>query len=162
VSGATGASGAKGETGIAGATGATGATGETGAAGATGEKGATGVQGVTGATGATGATGPTGPAATAVTTVSKSKGPPANNGETEEASAQCPIGEIATGGGGNVETSGGVAGVTSLKLSVPLDRTGATGTNGVQPTGWRAVGEITTGGGALTTLTVIAYVICAP
>jgi hypothetical protein len=93
--------------------------------------------------------------------LSKSK-KSANNGETEVANAQCPTGEIATGGAGSVETSGGTTGVASLKLSVPLGPTGATGTTGVQPTGWRAVGEQTSGGGFLTTLTVTAYVICAP
>lgn len=95
--GPPGAPGATGPAGPAGPAGAAGPTGPTGPAGAAGPAGPAGPQGPTGAAGATGPAGPPGPAGTVTVNdvlLNFSIGP----GETT-AVAECPEGEMATGGG---------------------------------------------------------------
>ncbi|HWM54239.1 MAG TPA: hypothetical protein VNO20_02470 [Solirubrobacterales bacterium] len=80
--------------------------------------------------------------------------------DTAAATAVCPAGEVAIGGGGN--TTETQENDDDLTLSAPVSGTGAASgrplaANGTTPTGWR-VQYPDSGSGE----TVTAYVICAP
>lgn len=134
--GDTGAQGPKGDTGAAGATGADGAqgpkgdTGATGAAGATGADGAQGPKGDTGATGPAGADGAQGPKGD-----TGAQGPKGDTGPqglpgsiaasrqvvtasgTGSATATCPTGFSAIGGGATITTAANAGQLRANDLS---------------------------------------------
>jgi len=175
ATGATGPTGAAGPTGTSptGAKGATGPQGATGAAGATGAQGLTGPAGTVGdfgIQGPAGAAGPTGPAGStgiigipgpsgpvpggafyvvgavsaAQTAVVGQQAPPQTAGP---ATATCPPGTSAIGGGGKIVHTGGAR--AAIQESYP--------TPGPNTQGWVARGVVTLAGG---TLTVQAFAIC--
>ena len=163
--GPTGATGPAGPTGPMGPTGATGPTGPTGATGATGDSGPTGPTGATGAQGPTGSVGPMGPAGpTGPQGVPGQTGPTGPTGPAgianvttivaSGATAMCPTGKFALGGGGSTasatsyltssapvldssgrsigwttaQSSGGTAGLTTYVLCADVTAVGTPGT----------------------------------
>ncbi len=136
ITGATGAAGPSGKPGAQGMGGPQGPKGNTGSPGAKGNAGATGPQGPTGANGATNVT---------VRSYSVHIGP--NNGGGSY--ADCDTGEVATGGG--VDLNGGVTGTgITVGTSRPYPTSGT-------PTAWYAVMN----NASSTDGTVNVYVICA-
>jgi len=145
VQGVPGPQGPAGATGPAGAKGATGLTGPQGPAGATG---ATGVRGPAGATGATGASGTVvASTTTAGTPVLSPVDPPVGTAVT--ASATCPRGEFALGGGAQVSAPGLASKSVALRSSYPTTSNG-----------WRAVGSVIAPLGTGQQMTVRPYVLC--
>jgi Collagen triple helix repeat (20 copies) len=129
---------------IQGTPGATGPAGPTGPAGAIG---ATGARGATGANGANGATGPAGPASVGEESASFSIA--ANKPTTETIS--CPMGDVATGGGGTDNDSPGAY------IIEDFPEPAAGGCQGTSATGWRVTWDNTTS----SAVTVWVYAICA-
>jgi hypothetical protein len=131
--------------------GSTGPKGTPGAAGLTGKQGAAGATGATGARGSAGATGASGTiaASNAVmgTPVLSPVDPPV--GTTVTATATCPKGEIALGGGAQVSASAQASESVTLRSSYP------TSTNG-----WRAAGSVIGTLGPTDQMTVRPYVLC--
>ena len=100
--GLRGATGPPGPAGPAGSQGSPGAQGVPGSAGPTGPRGATGPAGATGPMGATGASGPTGAGNSVTVTVASAtatSGVRPDSGTLLAATAACPAGQQATGGG---------------------------------------------------------------
>ena len=114
--GPVGATGATGATGVSGPAGPIGATGASGPIGPQGPAGAAGPSGPQGPVGATGPTGPT--AATGYVRVNVAFDIPANNFGV--ATATCPAGKIATGGGCYLSAAV-VAGSLTITQSGPLN-----------------------------------------
>ena len=158
--GPTGLQGATGPQGVQGVPGPQGPAGATGPAGAKGATGLTGLQGPAGATGATGARGPagatgaTGASGTVIASTTTS-GTPALSaidppvGTNVTATASCPQGAIALGGGAQVSAPGLASKSVALRSSYP------TSSNG-----WRAVGTVIAPLGAGEQMTVRPYVLC--
>ena len=155
--GPTGLQGATGPQGVQGVPGPQGPAGATGPAGAKGATGLTGVQGPAGATGArgpAGATGATGASGTVVASTTTSGTPvlsaiDAPVGTAVTATATCPQGQFALGGGAQVSAPGLSNKSVALRSSYP------TSTNG-----WRAVGSVIAPLGAGEQMTVRPYVLC--
>ena len=151
AAGAQGVQGVPGPQGPAGATGPTGAKGATGLTGIQGPAGATGARGPVGAIGATGATRTSGTVVASTTT----SGTPvlsaidAPVGTSVTATATCPQGQFALGGGAQVSAPGLSNGSVTLRSSYP------TSTNG-----WRAVGSVIAPLGTGEQMTVHPYVLC--
>ena len=140
--------GHKGRPEPAGPAGAKGATGLTGLQGPAGAVGATGARGPAGATGATGASGTVVASTTTPgTPVLSAIDPPVGTSVT--ATATCPQGEFALGGGAQVSAPGLAANSVALRSSYP------TSTNG-----WRAVGSVIAPLGTGEQMTVRPYVLC--
>ena len=117
----------------------------TGAQGAAGPAGPTGARGPTGATGASG----TIMASTPVpgTAVSSVVDPPVGSAVT--ATATCPQGEFALGGGAQVSAPGTSAKDVALRSSFPTNANG-----------WRATGSVLAPLGVGEQMTVRPYVLC--
>jgi hypothetical protein len=152
--GSQGATGAQGPQGVTGAQGPAGPAGQTGANGAPGLSGKAGTAGQTGATGARGPAGATGASGTIAasstvpgTPVLSMVDPPV--GTTVTASATCPQGAFALGGGAQVSAPGTAAKDVALRASFP------TTTNG-----WRATGTVTEALPTGEQMTVRPYVLC--
>lgn len=157
VAGPQGPTGLQGSTGAQGVQGASGAQGQTGPSGPAGPKGATGLtglQGPAGPAGATGARGPSGASGTVVastttsgTSVLSSVDPPVGSAVT--ATATCPQGEFALGGGAQVTAPGVSSKSVVLRSSYPTSKNG-----------WRAVGSVIAPLGTGEQMTVRPYVLC--
>jgi Collagen triple helix repeat (20 copies) len=149
--GPQGVQGVPGPQGPAGAAGPAGAKGATGLTGLEGPAGATGARGPVGATGATGATGASGTVVASTTTpgtpVLSAVDPAVGTAVT--ATATCPQGQFALGGGAQVSAPGLSSKSVALRSSYP------TSTNG-----WRAVGSVIAPLGAGEQMTVRPYVLC--
>ncbi|MFC9910511.1 hypothetical protein [Streptomyces sp. NPDC059862] len=78
-------------------------------------------------------------------------------GDHNTATAQCPPGEVATGGGGR--TTGTDENDTFLTDSFPTDSAGSPSANGSTPTGWSVSAKNTVPEVNLTS-TLQAYVVC--
>jgi hypothetical protein len=102
---------------------------------------------VPGPQGPEGPVGPQGPAGTTNVVVRKGQ-PRTGNGLT--ATVDCAPGEIATGGGGLVTSSGGLA---VLEFSIPQPDT-----DGATPTGWKVRAD---NRGEIGNITLTPYVLCA-
>jgi len=155
-----GATGKEGKEGKTGPTDNTGVIGVTGVEGKEGKEGKTGITGVTGATGAegkegkTGPTGPTGPTYEQKTNIKVIY----EEGTNKKATANCPEGYVAIGGGG--QNNGGTA-QTHYDISGPVnsvDKTPPTGkgTYSAPPTAWFYENNGDSG-----STNVTAYVICS-
>ena len=112
-----------------------------------GPMGPAGPIGPQGPPGPAGPPGPSGVVGVHVVTATDSE---SGNNEPISATAECPAGEVAVGGGYNVSTTGNAPNVV-VSQSVPL------GTN--PPTGWIASGETTN---SSATFTITAYALCTP
>jgi hypothetical protein len=159
-SGLQGATGPQGVQGVAGPQGAQGPAGPAGPKGATGATGATGLTGKQGPAGPTGAVGPRGPAGAtgasgtvvASTPVSGATVQSATDpavGTTVTATATCPQGDIALGGGAQVSAPGTSNKNVALRSSYPSTNNG-----------WRAVGSVLGPLGTGEQMTVRPYVLC--
>ena len=137
---------AQGLTGPAGTVGDFGIQGPAGAAGPTGPAGPTGIIGVPGPSGPVpgGAFYVVGAVSAAQTAVVGQQAPPQTAGP---ATATCPPGTSAIGGGGKIVHTGGAR--AAIQESYP--------TPGPHTQGWVARGVVTVAGG---TLTVQAFAIC--
>ena len=144
VAGPAGAVGPQGPQGPQGPAGERGPAGPGGPAGPAGANGANGTNGSNGARGATGATGATGPASTVSVIRSRTF-----TGASDLTTVHCPVGTVATGGGGQRSVT------SDLRLT---DSYPDPPTNGAAPTGW-SVGyeDPTPGDGAYD-----AWAVCAP
>ena len=160
VAGPPGPAGLQGSTGAQGVQGVPGPQGPAGATGPAGAKGATGLQGPAGATGATGARGPagatgaTGASGTVVastttpgTPVLSAIDPPVGTSVT--ATATCPQGQFALGGGAQVSAPGLSSKSVTLRSSYPTSANG-----------WRAVGSVIAPLSTGDQMTVRPYVLC--
>lgn len=152
--GPTGLQGAAGPQGVQGVPGPQGPAGATGPAGAKGATGLTGMQGPAGATGARGPAGATGTSGTVVASTTTSGNPVLSAidpaiGTSVTATASCPQGEFALGGGAQVTAPGLSNKSVTLRSSYP------TTTNG-----WRAVGSVIAPLGTGEQMTVRPYVLC--
>lgn len=152
--GATGLQGSTGPQGIQGVPGPQGPAGSAGPAGAKGATGLTGMQGPAGATGARGAAGAAGASGTVVASTTTPGTPvlsaiDAPVGTSVTATATCPQGQFALGGGAQVSAPGLTAKSVALRSSYP------TTTNG-----WRAVGSVIAPLSAGEQMTVRPYVLC--
>ena len=148
AAGAQGVQGVPGPQGPAGATGPAGAKGATGLTGMQGPAGATGTRGPAGSTGATGASGTVAASTTTSGTPVLSAIDPAV-GTSVTATASCPQGEFALGGGAQVSAPGLSNKSVTLRSSYP------TTTNG-----WRAVGSVIAPLGTGEQMTVRPYALC--
>ena len=154
LQGATGPQGVQGAPGPEGSTGPQGAAGPRGATGLTGSQGSAGPQGATGARGPAGATGAAGASGTIASSTAVAGTPALSTvgapvGSTVTASATCPQGEVALGGGAQVTASGTSAKDVVLRSSFP------TSTNG-----WRATGSVIAPLGSTDQMSVRPYVLC--
>lgn len=154
LQGAAGPQGVQGVPGPQGPAGPTGPTGAKGATGLTGMQGPAGTTGVRGPVGATGATGATGASGTVVASTTASGTPvlsaiDAPVGTSVTATATCPQGQFALGGGAQVSATGPSNKSVTLRSSYP------TSTNG-----WRAVGSVIAPLGTGEQMTVHPYVLC--
>jgi Collagen triple helix repeat (20 copies) len=151
VQGATGPHGVQGQPGPQGPAGAAGPAGAKGATGLTGLQGPTGATGARGPAGATGATGASGTVVASATTsgtpVLSAIDPPV--GTVVTATATCPPGQFALGGGAQVSAPGVASQSVVLRSSYP------TSTNG-----WRAAGSVIAPLGGEEQMTVRPYVLC--
>jgi Collagen triple helix repeat (20 copies) len=136
--------------GARGANGANGAQGPKGETGVPGAPGSAGAQGPKGETGAPGPAGPPGPAR-----VEEVVGPKENlNGESSRnASASCPPGKVATGGGGTIGNAY-LGDTVYMYQSVPIPESNV---SGITPTGWEVYWHNFGNKG----VTVYAWAICA-
>jgi hypothetical protein len=155
--GPTGLQGSTGPQGVQGVPGPQGATGPQGPAGPRGATGPTGQQGPAGPEGATGSRGSVGLSGTGGTIVASTASPgmPVLSsidppvGTAVSATASCPQGGIALGGGAQVSAPGDAAKNVVLRSSFP------TSTNG-----WRATGLVIAPLGATQQMSVRPYVLC--
>ena len=158
--GTPGAPGAPGAAGALGPVGPTGPAGVAGAAGAPGPTGLAGPPGTTGATGATGATGPTGVGSTVRVTVETktdvSDGRP-RRGDLLDATASCPTGQQATGGGVSAAPSN--PSVDGSRLHT-LESGPVPGP--IPPTQWFGRIGVIEDFSSGSTLTLTVYVLCVP
>jgi Collagen triple helix repeat (20 copies) len=151
LQGATGAQGAQGVPGPQGLTGPQGPAGPRGAPGVTGKQGAAGPAGAAGARGPVGATGASGTIAssTAVSGAAVLSGVDAPVGTAVTATATCPAGEVALGGGAQVTAPGTSAKDVALRSSFPTSANG-----------WRATGSVIAPLGPTDQMSVHPYVLC--
>lgn len=147
--GDVGPAGPQGSQGVPGPQGAPGSQGATGPQGDQGPEGAQGETGETGAEGPEGPPGPTGSQLVTGTPVTSAVNAPRNTVVT--ATATCPSGQAALGGGGLVTTT-----------ATQKERAQLVGSYPSASDTWTAIGVVTIsalGGGQ--TMTVTAYVLCS-
>jgi hypothetical protein len=143
--GKTGPQGPKGDKGDAGPQGAKGDKGDAGPQGAKGDAGPQGPKGDTGPQGPKGDTGPQGPSGTA--SIRSNSNSNASSNATQTLTAMCDSGQVATGGGGSIDSSNAY-----LYANAPIF------SNGV-PVGWTASAAKSGGNGQYT---LRVYVLCGP
>ena len=148
--------GPQGAQGPIGLTGAPGPAGPQGSTGSSGPEGPAGPQGVAGPQGPSGPAGPPGPASTSVVTTVTALTVNKNWGPSNLIYANCPSGQVATGGG--VKMDAGWSGVTELLSSVKVIES-APYDAGAGPVGWQAsFGTNTTYD---VNITASVYAVCA-
>ena len=158
--GPAGPAGQPGQPGNVGPVGPTGPAGPTGVTGVTGVTGLTGPTGVTGLTGATGATGPAGTGSGVLVTIMTATTGPVDRpsaGTILAATATCPAGQQATGGGLNA-----IAGITADETRLHTLEAGPV--PGTPPSAWFARIAVIQrfSNGSNLTLTVSVLCVAAP